>query len=160
MTGLALLSAGVGLASAMVGGVFLGFSDFIMRALDRAEPAAAIAVMQQINVTVLRSVFLTVFLLLAPACLAASAVAWQTGAQGQSLWIYAGTAVYIMGSLLVTIAGNVPMNNRLAAMDPDAQKSRDYWQIYRRRWTRLNTIRTIASLIAAACFLFAAMISV
>jgi len=160
MTGLALISAAVGLASAVVGGVFLGFSDFIMRALKRAEPAAAISVMQQINVTVLRSVFLTVFLLLAPACLAAAALAWQTDAQGQSMWIYAGTAVYVIGCLMVTIAGNVPMNNRLAEMAPDSQLSCDYWQIYLRRWTRLNTIRTMASLIAAACFLVAAIISV
>ena len=43
MTGLALICAVIGLSSAVVGGVFLGFSDFIMRALLRTEPAAAIA---------------------------------------------------------------------------------------------------------------------
>ncbi|GJL98198.1 MAG: membrane protein [Hyphobacterium sp.] len=160
MTGLALISAAIGLSSAVVSGVFLSFSDFIVRALLRTEPAAAIAAMQQINITVLRSLFLTVFLLLAPACLAVSVVAWQSDAQGQSLWIYAGTAVYVIGSLMVTIAGNVPMNNRLAVMEPTSSAAVEYWHTYGQRWTRLNTIRTLASFVASACFLIAAFFDI
>jgi uncharacterized membrane protein len=158
MTALALMFAAIGLSSAVVGGVFLGFSDFIMRALFRSEPDAAIAIMQQVNITVLRSVFLTLFLILAPACLAASTLVWQAGASGPDFWVYAGTTVYIIGSLMVTIAGNVPMNNRLAAMTPASSNVLDYWHVYGRRWTGLNTIRTISSLVAAACFMIAAII--
>ena len=43
--------------SALVGGVFKAFSEFIMRALARTAPACGIAAMQQINRVVLRTEF-------------------------------------------------------------------------------------------------------
>lgn len=43
--------------SALVGGVFKAFSEFIMAGLLRAEPAAGIESMQWINRTVLRTEF-------------------------------------------------------------------------------------------------------
>ena len=50
------------IACGLVSGVFLTFSDFVMRSLDRAETAAGIEVMQVINREVFRSIFM--FLLL------------------------------------------------------------------------------------------------
>ena len=61
---LVLACLSIALVSAVVGGVFLSFSDFIMRGLALARPAGGIEAMQQINRTVLRSIFLTAFVLL------------------------------------------------------------------------------------------------
>ena len=44
---LALLCFLTGLVTLLVAGVLLGFSDFIMQALIRSKPAAAIEVMQK-----------------------------------------------------------------------------------------------------------------
>ena len=55
-----------GLLCAVMAGVFLAFSDFLMRGFIQAGSVAGMASMQSLNRTVLRSVFLTVFLLLVP----------------------------------------------------------------------------------------------
>lgn len=47
----------IGLTSALVAGVFLAFSDFVMRGLIKATPTSGIESMQAINRPVLRSVF-------------------------------------------------------------------------------------------------------
>ena len=45
-------------ATGLVAGVFLTFSDFVMRSLRAAEPAAGMDAMQWINRVVYRSVFM------------------------------------------------------------------------------------------------------
>ena len=57
-SGLTLLTA---LGSALIGGVFFGFSTFIMRGLARLPAAAGISAMQQINVAVVNLWFLVPF---------------------------------------------------------------------------------------------------
>ena len=54
------------LAYALLGGVFLAFSDFIMRALSVAEGGGGAAAMQAINREVFRFVFIPLFLAMAP----------------------------------------------------------------------------------------------
>jgi len=158
MTPLILACLTLSLSAVIVGGVLLGFSDFIMRALLQSPPASAIGVMQKINVTVMRSIFLKLFLALAPASLALSAFVWQGAPSEANIWIYSGTALYVTGSFLVTIFGNVPMNNRLAGLAADTQDAAIYWQIYGRRWTQLNSVRTLACIASAVCFLGAALV--
>jgi uncharacterized membrane protein len=76
------------LGSALVGGVLLGFSDFIMKSLGRIAPAAGVAAMQEINVVVLRSWFLRTFFataLLSIALIVVALARWQTVAR-RSAW--------------------------------------------------------------------------
>jgi len=46
------------LGCGLVGGIFFGFSAFIMKALKRLPPAQGIAAMQCINVTVINPLFI------------------------------------------------------------------------------------------------------
>ncbi|HEX4572527.1 MAG TPA: hypothetical protein VH184_18985, partial [Dongiaceae bacterium] len=55
---LAFLSA---LGSGLMAGLFFAFSAFVMAALGRIVPAAGIAAMQSINVTILNPLFFSVF---------------------------------------------------------------------------------------------------
>jgi len=52
--GLNLLTGVAALGSATVGGVFYGFSTFIMRGLRQLPPASGAAAMQQINIAAVR----------------------------------------------------------------------------------------------------------
>lgn len=54
------------LAYAFVGGVFLAFSDFIMRALAKTSGHGGVEAMQMINREVFRWVFMALFLSLVP----------------------------------------------------------------------------------------------
>lgn len=146
-----------GLSSALVAGVFQAFSDFVMKALIAAEPTSGIEAMQMINRTVLRSFFVVLLLGLAPGSLALAAYAYLYLGGPAAAWIQTGTAIYVIGVFLVTLVGNVPMNNRLARLEHTADETVGYWRIYGVSWTRWNHVRTFCSLWAAICFLIAAL---
>ena len=66
--------------------------------------------------------------------------------------LFIGGALYLIGTLLVTIVFNVPKNEALASVapaDPDAARG---WAGYIARWTVWNHVRTAAALAAAAAF--------
>lgn len=146
------------LVAALVAGVFQSFSDFVMRALATTPGEGGMAAMQRINVTVMRSWFLTSFMVLVPASLALGihALASLDGAVALSLMLAA--IIYVLGAFGVTMRGNVPMNNHLAALPAKDGSSQEYWRHYASRWTRFNHLRMFACIAAAACYLNAAML--
>ena len=146
--------------SAVVGGVFSAFSEFIMRGLLRTAPAGGIEAMQHINRTVLRSQFVAGILVIAPMSIAIGIYA-VSGLDGAArLALIAAPLVYVPTVFLMTVFGNVPMNNRLERLDYRSTEAATYWQIYGRDWTRLNHVRTFGSILTAGCYLVAAITSV
>ncbi|MFK8137780.1 MAG: DUF1772 domain-containing protein [Bdellovibrionales bacterium] len=140
----------LGFTSAMVGGVFLSFSDFVMRGFAQSDNVSAIDCMQSLNRTVFRSIFLTNLLGLAPITIAASIYVNDS-------FTYSATGTYLLSVILVTIRGNVPMNEKLDKMDKNSDEAKAYWKIYLKGWTRWNHIRTIGSFITSALFLIAVL---
>ncbi|MDM8168124.1 anthrone oxygenase family protein [Roseovarius sp.] len=143
----------VALVMALVSGVFLGFSDFIMRSLRVSSPRAGIEAMQQINREVLSSAFVFSLLALAPVSLGLIGYAWFALGGPEQGWFIAGGAIYVVGTFLVTLFGNVPMNRRLDAMAVEGPETEAYWAQYAVAWTRWNHVRTAASAVAAAALL-------
>lgn len=149
-------AAFVVLAYALVGGVFLAFSDFIMRALVHTSGTGGIEAMQAINREVFRWLFMALFLGLAPVSLliAGYGFVWLTAPAAPMISL-AGL-VYLIGGFGVTVVFNVPMNQALARMDPGADATGVYWRgTYVPRWTFWNTIRATACVVASALLLFA-----
>ncbi len=108
------------LGSSLVAGIFFAFSNFVMKALARVPPAQGIAAMQSINVVVLNRWFFALFFGTAVSCLAlaiTSFVRWQKPDAG---YLLVGGLPYLIGTILVTIACNVPLNDALAAVDPSS----------------------------------------
>ncbi len=143
------------LAYALVGGVFLSFSDFIMRSLSRTRGMGGAEAMQVINREVFRWVFMTLFLSMAVLSLLVAVYGgiFIGGGPGW-LMMFAGL-VYFIGCFGVTICFNVPMNEALAAMDLTSEDTRAYWtDTYLPRWTFWNTVRTIACCVSSAALLF------
>ena len=143
-----------GIVMAVIGGVFLAFSDFVMAGLLRAAPAGGMEVMQQINRTVFRSVFLASFLILVPVSMGMAIHAYFATEDMVERLVMTGTIVYVLGGLLVTIFGNVPMNEHLNKLPLEAEGI-EYWREYGVIWTRWNHLRTIACIAGAVCFLLA-----
>jgi uncharacterized membrane protein len=139
------VATAAGIGSALVAGVFFAFSVAIMPAFARLAPGPGVAVMQAINVTIVRAPFLLVFLGTAVACAAAVVLAPLDPAA----WI--GAALYLVGGVGVTAVDNVPLNNRLVDEDPDAPG--EFWRTYARRWTAWNHVRTLACTAAAVALL-------
>jgi uncharacterized membrane protein len=135
------------LAYAALGGVFLAFSDFLMRALARS-PGGAEA-MQSINREVFRIVFMALFLGMVPVSLILAISGWLAAPEPARFLLAAG--LYLLGCFAVTAMGNVPLNDRLAGMDAATPEAQGWWDaVYLPRWTRLNTLRTLACFAAAA----------
>jgi len=61
-----------------------------------------------------------------------------------------GGGLYLVGTVLVTIVRNVPMNNTLASVDPESTEGATQWAKYVPGWTAWNTVRTVAAIAAAA----------
>ena len=154
-----ILVLAAALGSGLVAGVFYAFSTFVMRALARLAPAQGIAAMKSINAVVINPWFLGVFIGTAALSLAAVASAtYRWGAPGAA-WLLAGGILYFAGSFVVTMRGNVPMNEALAtaAVPTDPQAALKLWFDFSVPWTWWNTLRTAFSalsllLVGAAIF--------
>lgn len=143
------------LAYAVVAGVFLAFSDFIMRALAITGGVGGVEAMQVINREVFRWIFMTLFLGMAGLSLVIAGYAW-IGLNGSAgFLILLAALVYLVGCFGVTVAFNVPMNQALAGMELSSEATRDYWlQTYVPRWTFWNSVRTGSAALSAALLLF------
>lgn len=146
-----------GLSAALVAGVFLTFSDFLMRALGASAPAAGTEAMQHVNREVFTSVFMVLLLGSVVVALALFGISFGPVPAPASGWMRAGALTYVFGVFTVTGLGNVPMNKRLDGMDHLSDAGQAYWRIYNSRWTRLNHVRTLCAALAAAFYLTAAM---
>jgi uncharacterized membrane protein len=144
MSWIDIVTLAVAAGAATIGGTFFGFSNFIMRALGEQPAPAGIRAMQAINVTVLNPKFLSIFT--GTAVLGAVVVILTLF--GGSLWATAGAIAYIVGTFGVTMARNVPMNDRLKALPPESAEAAAYWQTYLKDWVMWNTVRTAAALLA------------
>ena len=138
------------LGCGLIAGVFFAFSTFVMKALARLPTSHGIAAMQSINVVVLNRWFLGTFLGTAILCAVAMIGAILRWQMPNAIYLVIGGALYLVGSLLVTIVFNVPKNESLAALAPDGPRGADAWALYVSDWTAWNHVRTAASLAAAA----------
>ena len=138
------------LGCGLVAGVFFAFSSFVMAALRRLKPEEGIAAMQAINILAVTPAFMTALFGTAAACL--GLVVWGVISRGEqpAALVLAGGALYLVGSIGVTIACNVPLNDGLATLLPRGADAADRWDEYVTKWTAWNHVRTVAALAAAA----------
>jgi uncharacterized membrane protein len=139
----------------IMAGLYFAFSAFIMRALDSIPTASGVAAMQAINRVILKSPFMPLFwgTTLASLALAVAGVMVWTERGGAAM--FAGGAAYVLGMFACTIFLNVPLNNLLDRIDPEAEDAVAIWARYRRQWTWWNHVRTLASALASALFIAA-----
>lgn len=144
--------------SAIVGGVFSAFSEFVMPALTKTTPTCGIEAIQQINRDVIGTQFVAGIILIAPLCVM-FAVYCLLAYEDIVIWpVLSAAGLYLLSVFGITVVGNVPMNNRLDAMDKSERAAAAYWQEYGRNWTRMNHIRCIGS-IGTSCLMLAGAFS-
>jgi uncharacterized membrane protein len=143
------------LGCGLVAGVFFAFSSFVMPALKRLPPAHGIAAMQSINELAVTPAFMSALFGTAAACL--GLVAWAAISSGgrPAALVLAGGALYIVGTIGVTIARNVPLNDRLAALHPQGADAAGRWDEYVAKWTAWNHVRAATALAAASALTIA-----
>ena len=140
---------------ALMAGVYFTFSAFVMRSLDAIAAPAGMLAMQSINRIIVRSPFLPIFFGSTLACAALVIISSLSLASAGALWTLIGSVVYVVGMFVVTIIGNVPLNNRLEATQADSPEGSEMWSLYLRKWTAWNHVRTITCTAALALMILA-----
>ncbi|MGW4052965.1 anthrone oxygenase family protein [Streptomyces sp. NPDC004779] len=151
-----LLLALAVVSTGLYAGFFLIFLTGIMPALGRLSDAAFVTAMRRVNEAVPRAVFMVVFVAAAALPLAAYLVPVE-GRTGTDRWLVLAGFVCAVLNHLITVVGNVPLNNALAAAevpDEDPAVSR---AAFEPRWNAYHRVRT-ALIVAAFGMLTAAAV--
>ena len=143
------------LGCGLIAGVFFAFSSFVMNALAQLESPQGITAMQLINITVINPLFMIAFLGPALACLILAVFSLLKWHQPDSSYLLVVSLLYLVGTFLVTIIFNVPLNDALAKVDPSSIDGAKLWTSYLTNWTFWNHVRTIAAFLATAAIAIA-----
>jgi uncharacterized membrane protein len=143
---LTLLAA---LGCAMMAGVFFAFSAFVMKALARLPAEQGVAAMQAINVAAVTFAFMAALFGTAAACGALAVLALFAWDDGFAPYLLVGSALYLVGTILLTIAYHVPRNEALARVEPRGAEAESHWRRYLSAWTAWNHVRAATALTAA-----------
>ncbi len=149
----AILVAALG--SGLVGGVLFAFSTFVMSALARLPAPQGIAAIQSINIVAINPMFMGAFLGTGAICVGLMIGAVSRWHDPATPYILTGGLLYVLGTILVTMIWNVPMNDALAAVDPNTAEAAHLWGRVVQQWTAWNHVRTVAALAAAVALMLA-----
>jgi uncharacterized membrane protein len=144
---LTLLAA---LGCGMMAGVFFAFSAFVMKALARLPAERGVAAMQAINVAAVTPAFMAALFGTAVACGALAVWAFFAWDERFAPYLLVGSVLYLVGTILLTIAYHVPRNVALARVEPHSADAQRHWTRYLSGWTAWNPVRAAAALAAAA----------
>lgn len=144
-----LLLVFVAVGAGLVAGVFLAFSNFVMKALAQLPAEQGVAAMQRINIVVLNPLFVAVFVGTALLAGIGGAGAFFPWGAGRAPLLLAAGLSYLIACFGVTAVCNVPRNERLARLSPESTEAREYWPVYVREWLFWNHVRTVAAAVAA-----------
>lgn len=142
-----------GIVATLLTGATFGFFFawvMVMWGLDALEPAIAAAAMLKLNEAVRNPLFFVVFAG-APISVAIAAVAAvRRAAWAQAGWFGVGAVALLIGTIIVTAVGNLPLNESLALMEPRFSEA-STWMDFAGAWQPLNIARTIAAGAALGC---------
>lgn len=132
--------------------VYLNFSARVMPSLARLPNPAGIAKMQQFNRTATQPPFMICFF--GAAVLGGYLlIRVARGAHSPAELLAAvGGAAYLTG-FGITLAHSVPLNERIAGLDPHDPAAAAIWRSYLTDWTRANTVRAALSTVGTAALL-------
>jgi uncharacterized membrane protein len=138
---------GVGL----MGGLFFAFGTTVMSSLERMPPGQGATAMNLINVRIQNPLFLLIFLGTALICLALAVLAFVRDSPGR-WWLLAGAALYLVGVMVLSFAVSIPLNDKLAALDPNSAAGTAEWLNYLAKWNPANNVRAVACLLGVIAF--------
>lgn len=147
-----ILSILCGLWFAVMAGFFLAFSVAVIPGLQAVPSSAGMTAMQSLNQSGADSIFGIGFWGAIALAVTSAALALKSRCEG---WqpLFTGCMLYLIGGVLITLIGNIPLSNELAVLSPQSAHGMGAWLDYLRDWSLLNQIRTVLCLAAAGCAL-------
>jgi len=141
-------------ATGLQAGTYYTWASGVMPGLARVNDRTFVNAFQQMNIAIVNPVFMASFFG-APALAVATAVVTRGPARPL---VIAGAAL-AMATLVITAAGNIPLNNALDRAGPvdkiiDVAGLR---QSFEKPWVRLNIMRAVTSTASLAALAWAAV---
>jgi uncharacterized membrane protein len=148
------------LSMGLMAGVFFTFANSVLPGLRRSDDKTFVTAMHHINVVIQNGAFLLCFMGALLLGILAAALHLASGTRRILPWVLAALVLYAV-VFLVTMAINVPLNNKLdAAGDPakitNFAAVRDAFEV---SWVRWNLVRTVAAVGAFASITWALVLS-
>lgn len=138
------------LLTGLSAGLCFTWSNAVTTGLSRLDDISYLAAFQQMNRTILNPTFFVVFL--GPVFAIAGSVFLHRNSVTPVLWMMIAAAIlYFVGVGLVTVLGNIPINEVLNKTDLNAIDSVDAKALrmrFEHDWVRLHRIRTYTSSIS------------
>lgn len=139
-------------------GLFYAWAVSVIPGTQRVSDATYLESMQAINRAILNPAFYLVFM---GPVLALSLSTFQHYSTGLSFWmLLIATLLYILGTIGVTVFGNVPLNDQLDLLELsqlNPLKIKEFRSSYEQQWNRLHLYRTIAAVASFAAALVATL---
>jgi uncharacterized membrane protein len=133
----------------VMAGVYFAFSVGVMPGLARLEPKSGMIAMQAINRSILNPLFLGVFVGSAVLGVLMVLFALRDWPDSSAVRMVISGILFVVGSFVVTIFFNVPLNNALMTASTDGAAGLTLWGKYLTEWTAWNHLRAATSLVAA-----------
>jgi len=138
------------LLTGLSAGLCFTWSNAITPGIGRLNDPDYLMSFQQMNRTIINPLFLLVFF--GPSIVGAINLYLFKNAPSPLIWpLILGIAIYFFGVVLVTIFGNVPLNEVLDKTDLNSASIEELRQLRERfevKWNRLHLIRTLSSIIS------------
>jgi uncharacterized membrane protein len=148
------------LTMGLMAGLFFSYANSVMPALRRSDDKTFVTAMHHINIVIQNGAFLLCFMGALLLGILAAAVHLTSGTRRILPWVLAALVLYA-AVFLVTMAFNIPLNNKLdAAGDPDKitnfKAVRDAFEV---SWIRWNLVRTVGAVAAFMSITWALVLS-
>jgi len=149
-----------GTTTALMAGLFYAWSCSVTVGLADLPDKEYISAMQSMNRAIQNPAFFICFFGAAILLPLSAYLQFRINLSARFWFLLAATICYLVGVMGVTIAGNVPMNEALDALQLHSASIREI-AAHRARfegpWNSLNMVRTISSIFSIACFLIACL---
>jgi uncharacterized membrane protein len=160
MTTSNIILALTALTTALIAGLFYAYSCSVNLGLKQLSDINYILAMQSINKAIQNPVFLfsfigTLFLLPISAYLQ-----HNSGELNRFYLLLFATIIYLIGVILITAFGNIPLNNTLdsfSVQSSDNQSITKARLAFENAWNNFHLIRTIASIVALILVILACL---
>lgn len=149
------LTVAAAVGAGVNGGVFFAFSAFVMPGLRELPDAQGIAAMQAFNRTAVTAPYMLALFGTAALCVVVIVRAVMTWDAVSAPWLLGGAIAYLLAAIVITGAGNIPLNDAIDALDPASANAGTSWTEFVTEWVWWNHLRTVSAIAAAAALTIA-----
>lgn len=139
------------LLTGLIAGLFYGYDCSIIKGLGSLTDKEYLGAFQSINRAILNPYFFLSFIGSIIVLLITCWLTFKSGNMTTFYFLLAATLVYLLGTFIVTMAANVPLNNQLDRLNLAAEPAEAisaFREKFETTWNNWHHIRTYASMLA------------